>query len=370
MPDFLVSVTAGLFGVAGAGLVSWALGALFWRPGGASFPSAANSLLVLIPAHDEEATLPATVRGIREAGSSAGRPVRIVVGADACTDRTEKVAAEAGAEVISCANRSKWKTLSLLAANARAGEWVALVDAGAVWPRELLSDMSSLLTDGRVMGVAPAYFPRAASRLERSLWSIEASWKSWENYAGGPMSAHGATVLFRGEVLAEALAYLSRRGGDNWLTDDVALPLAARIRFPKARFQYWKPADPGRRVSDLGLQESKPQFARRSRMAAGNAQWIRSLWPSALRHCPAAGLLAVRRIFRMFWAYWCFLILHGFCLLLSRRDGDALMAAIVIMVGGACFLAAKGRRGIVDAAVASFAAPLFLAFSRSRRRWS
>jgi cellulose synthase/poly-beta-1,6-N-acetylglucosamine synthase-like glycosyltransferase len=55
------------------------------------------TVTVLIPAHDEEASLPATLRSLM---SQSHRPERVVVVADNCTDRTVPLARRAGVEVI------------------------------------------------------------------------------------------------------------------------------------------------------------------------------------------------------------------------------------------------------------------------------
>ena len=52
--------------------------------------------MALLPAHDEEASLPAALASL---AAQTRRPDRVVVVADNCTDRTEDVARAAGAEV-------------------------------------------------------------------------------------------------------------------------------------------------------------------------------------------------------------------------------------------------------------------------------
>ncbi len=71
--------------------------ALVARPPEPSMGGETPSTVVLVPAHDEEAGLAATLASI-QAGLSAGQ--RIVVIADNCQDRTAEVARSAGVEVI------------------------------------------------------------------------------------------------------------------------------------------------------------------------------------------------------------------------------------------------------------------------------
>ena len=54
----------------------------------------------IIPAHNEEAELPATLQALRAAADAAGHSYEIIVVADACTDRTEVIASSFGARVI------------------------------------------------------------------------------------------------------------------------------------------------------------------------------------------------------------------------------------------------------------------------------
>lgn len=237
MREILVTVSAGFFGVMGSGLLAWVAGPLF-RGRGARAPAGGGrgGVLVLIPAHNEALTLPDTLKSVRAA---AGSRARIIVGADQCTDSTETRARAGGAEVIQVNFRSKWKTLAAIAKFAGPEDWVALVDSGAVWPSGLLADLEPFLLDPSTMAVAPAYFPRNASLLERIVWQVEAFWKRGENLAGGPVSTHGATVFYRAEVLAAVFTYLERFGREQWLNDDIALPFAARILFPGSFLRYW-----------------------------------------------------------------------------------------------------------------------------------
>ncbi len=61
-------------------------------------PNASASVAVLIPAHDEEQGIAATVAALK---ASAPAATRIIVVADNCSDKTAQVARDAGAEVIS-----------------------------------------------------------------------------------------------------------------------------------------------------------------------------------------------------------------------------------------------------------------------------
>ena len=54
----------------------------------------------VVPAHNEELELPATLRAIHAAVSSSGQSYQIIVVDDASTDATPEIASSAGAKVV------------------------------------------------------------------------------------------------------------------------------------------------------------------------------------------------------------------------------------------------------------------------------
>jgi cellulose synthase/poly-beta-1,6-N-acetylglucosamine synthase-like glycosyltransferase len=68
------------------------------------------TVTVLIPAHNEEASLPHTIASLK---SQSHRPERIIVVADNCTDATVRLAREAGVEVIESVGNTKKKAGAL-----------------------------------------------------------------------------------------------------------------------------------------------------------------------------------------------------------------------------------------------------------------
>jgi glycosyltransferase involved in cell wall biosynthesis len=97
---------------------------------------------VAVPAHNEEELLPACLAALREAAGAARVPVRVLVVADACTDRTAAVAAAHGAEVIAIRARNVGaaraagmaELLRRTAGTAPAAVWLATTDADTVVP--------------------------------------------------------------------------------------------------------------------------------------------------------------------------------------------------------------------------------------------
>lgn len=97
---------------------------------------------VVVPAHDEEALLPACLAALRRATGPLGVPVHLVVVADACTDRTAAIARADGARVTGIRARNVGAAraagmaglLRLTADRDPAAVWLATTDADTVVP--------------------------------------------------------------------------------------------------------------------------------------------------------------------------------------------------------------------------------------------
>jgi glycosyltransferase involved in cell wall biosynthesis len=82
----------------------------------------------VVPAYNEEKYLPATLRALFASAEAVGEPFEVVVVDDASTDRTEEVAREHGARVVSVSNRQIAATRNAGARAAR-GDVLFFVDA-------------------------------------------------------------------------------------------------------------------------------------------------------------------------------------------------------------------------------------------------
>jgi len=97
---------------------------------------------IVVPAHDEEALLPACLAALRQAAGAVGIPVHVLVVADACNDRTTGIARASGARVISIRARNvgaaraagMTELLRITASCDRAATWLATTDADTVVP--------------------------------------------------------------------------------------------------------------------------------------------------------------------------------------------------------------------------------------------
>ena len=244
-------------------------------------------------------------------------------------------------------NNTKWGTLKTLVASS-SEDWVILVDAGTVWSESFLKDVwDAIQTEPRALGVAPSYKPLQNGWISMLLWRIERTLKSVESLSGGPVSLHGATVGYRKHLLEKALTGL---GDNQWLNDDIVIPLMLRAMNPNGLILY-----PIGEVQDAGARNDQLDFGRRKRMLQGNLQWTLTLLPGCLRMNPVAGIVAGRRVFRILWAYWFAFLCIGLILIFRAALLPALVIASILVACSGSF------RQLVGAAVISLMTPLHIA---------
>jgi cellulose synthase/poly-beta-1,6-N-acetylglucosamine synthase-like glycosyltransferase len=277
-------------------------------------------LEVLIPAYNEADTIERTLESVVNAGRRLLKlmpsvQIKITVALDGPKDATGKIARAYAAQVAQAQdaqalaqlnvevldrgfNRGKWATIGELVSQSQ-GFWSALVDSGTLWPEDFLVHLASRLESSDCVGIAPGYGHSGGGALVRLIWWQERLLKSIENFAGGPISLHGATMIFRTQELRQALRELSLR--PSWLNDDVVIGLTLRM---KGRIDYLGSA---LCVGDCGIREGASDIGRRKRMLLGNVEWIQEIF---LKDCfrmifetPVVSLLALRRIMRVLWAY-------------------------------------------------------------------
>ena len=115
------------------------------RPAGTGTPGIAQ-VGVVVPARNEESLLPACLTALQRAASAVGIPVRVLVVADSCADRTVCVAQAAGATVLTIragnvgAARAAGiaELLRLTAPADRSAVWLATTDADSAVPPDWL----------------------------------------------------------------------------------------------------------------------------------------------------------------------------------------------------------------------------------------
>jgi glycosyltransferase involved in cell wall biosynthesis len=105
----------------------------------------------VVPAHNEEPLLPATLQAIHAAAQALGERYEIVVVDDDSTDATATVAAAAGAHVLKVQRRHIAAVRNAGARTAR-GDVLVFVDADTIVTTELLRDALAALQTGVVGG--------------------------------------------------------------------------------------------------------------------------------------------------------------------------------------------------------------------------
>lgn len=114
-------------------------------------PHVLPSVVVLVPAHDEEATLPAALRSLAVQDYPPER-LRVVVVADHCADGTAAVAAAHGATVVAHDSGRRGKGFALAAGLAalrgEAFDAVLVLDADCTLNRSALRELAAALATG------------------------------------------------------------------------------------------------------------------------------------------------------------------------------------------------------------------------------
>ncbi|MDC0357508.1 hypothetical protein OAO01_01735 [Oligoflexia bacterium] len=331
-----------------------------------------KQIAILIPVHNDGAALDSTLSSISRAVAQSARvfpdtKIIVRVGLDGCDDNTAHIAKTHNAEIFEYpVQRGKWLTLRSLLDVSHAADWIVFADCGVGWQENFLTSAIPLCADSEVMAVAPTYRNPSGGIIENLLWSFERHLKRLESASGGPVSAHGATILYRHKELCTALKALH---ADSWYNDDVVLPLILRTLNPTKRILY---------VSGLGVfDQAVPaqasvrvprEFNRRKRMVLGNIQWIQDLFPLALKGNLVAALLASRRIFRLFWAYWGLVLVAAVLFPLIENGSSTVLVSVALFLVVVpclfyCFISSVKQ--LADSAVASLLAPYYLCVTHS-----
>ena len=284
-----------------------------------------SSFEFLIPAHNEEILIQETLSSILEAGRliqarmAPTAEMKIAVGLDHCTDGTRNAVSRFAAicpwpvrVIENPISPGKWNTLKSLLEDVDS-DWIAFIDSGTIWSRELLMTAWNLFADPRVIAVAPSYQPAGAGLMEKVLWRLESILKRIESMAGGPVTVHGATVFYRRPEICQAVEALSLRiTVRTWLNDDVVIPLHLRYTYPRRCIATISGNRGSAAVRDLGVvSSSRIEYQRRRRMVIGNLQWITTLLFRNAGRDLCVTLIASRRAFRLLWSYWVLFVLVG-----------------------------------------------------------
>lgn len=359
-----------------------------------------GSLAVLIPAHNEEDVIQESITSIQAVGDAligAGvlTSLTIIVGADHCNDATALSAKESGALVLErthghgSPSPGKWHTICDLIAKLpdlepTKSDLIALVDAGTTWEIKGSNQAFAHFNDGTIAAVAPTFLRGGGGYMEAISWWIEQKLKSIENLVGGPMSVHGATAVYRRDILEQSINRLEELRKTRhrkthrplvpdcklWYNDDVVIPLVLRGQTQQLnRIRYessWIVTDISETQNKMINDRREAASRQKLRMMWGNVQWLCTpLWLSST----TVTLLSLRRAARMLWFYWFIFIccgLYPFFILVDAWIGPLLCTGILITVIGVMSGLVPNKlmpSSLVGAARASIAAPFYLAYA-------
>ncbi|MCF8556092.1 MAG: glycosyltransferase family 2 protein [Candidatus Nanopelagicales bacterium] len=211
--------------------------ALPWSPEGQP-----PTVVVVLPAHNEETTLPATLQALMK---QTRPPDRIIVAADNCQDNTAQVARDLGAEVVTTVGNTGRKAgalnqvLAQVLPTLRRWDFVLIADADTVLnPRFLETGVTVMVNDPGIDAVGGMFFGEEGAGLLGQFQRNE-----YERYQlqikqrrGRVFVLTGTASIFRAETLADVAqargALLPGRPGDIYdtsaLTEDNELTLALK----------------------------------------------------------------------------------------------------------------------------------------------
>lgn len=127
-----------------------------------------STVSFVVPAHNEEPLLAATLSAIHAAAAACAIEYEIIVVDDASTDRTAHLAAAAGARVVTVQHRQISATRNS-GARAASGELLVFVDADTLINREVLLSALDAVAKGAVGGGATVHFDGRLPLYARAL---------------------------------------------------------------------------------------------------------------------------------------------------------------------------------------------------------
>jgi glycosyltransferase involved in cell wall biosynthesis len=142
------------------------------------------SLSFVVPAHDEEVLIAATLRGIRRAADAAGQPYEVIVVDDASNDRTVAIAEAEGARVVQIDARQIARARNAGAA-AASGSTLIFVDADTLITPVVVRATLRAVEAGAVGGGAPASLDDATPGYAKFLMWLVALASRPTRVAGG-----------------------------------------------------------------------------------------------------------------------------------------------------------------------------------------
>jgi hypothetical protein len=155
---------------------------------------------VVVPAHDEQELLPNCLAALRAATAGAGVPVEVIVVADDCADDTARLAAAAGAEVVTVAagnvGRARAAGMAYALRHGSAGLWLATTDADSRVPPGWLGWHARHVARGAEVLVGTVAVD------DWTPWPDPVRYAYERRYRAAPRHVHGANLGCSGEAYA------------------------------------------------------------------------------------------------------------------------------------------------------------------------
>jgi glycosyltransferase involved in cell wall biosynthesis len=145
--------------------------------------SAPAVISFIVPAHNEERYLGATLTAIRAAAEAAGKPFELIVVDDASIDATASVARTHGAAVVPV-NLRHIAAARNAGARAASGDVLIFVDADTLLPAATLAAALDALDRGAAGGGARVQMEANAPRWVHRVWGL-VSLMNWLRLAAG-----------------------------------------------------------------------------------------------------------------------------------------------------------------------------------------
>jgi cellulose synthase/poly-beta-1,6-N-acetylglucosamine synthase-like glycosyltransferase len=201
-----------------------------------------GTVSVVIAAHDEEATITATLDRLH--AQRCAEVVEIVVASDGSTDRTVELARTHPIRpvVLDLPRGGKSRALEQ-ALEVAVGDIVVFTDANTELGDGAIEALLRPLTDPAVGGVAGDQRygdrPSGTARSERGYWSYERSIKRWQHRAGSITSATGALHAVRREFIGPIPADVP----DDFYLSTAVRSAHARLAFAPDALAWERPND-------------------------------------------------------------------------------------------------------------------------------
>jgi glycosyltransferase involved in cell wall biosynthesis len=143
-----------------------------------------NLVSFVIPAHNEEPLLAATLMAVHAAATACAIEYEIVVADDASTDRTAQVADELNARVVSVQHRQIAATRNS-GARASTGDLLVFVDADTLIDEDVLRAALAAVANGSIGGGAAVRFDGEVPLYARLLIPWMTATMRWARLAAG-----------------------------------------------------------------------------------------------------------------------------------------------------------------------------------------